>query len=282
MADEQQVLTGYRFFAVKYPEALQQTLQTLASEAGVLGTVLVAAEGINLSVAGSADALARFSAGLARELGNECMPALQMSPSRVARPFRRLRVRLRDEIVALGRPDDPHEFAGASELDSARWDAVLADPAIPVIDVRNQYETSVGQFAGAVDPGTRSFREFPDWVATHLDPETTPEVAMYCTGGIRCTKAAAWMRGQGFRKVHELGGGILQYLASVPEPRSQWQGECFVFDERVGLRPGLRQGALRVCEGCGQPLDTQAQRAARFEATARCLQCQADDRSATG
>lgn len=274
MSSEIRVLTGYRFFPVENPGALRDELEQMALDANVLGTLLVAGEGVNMSIAGTAADLQTFRAGLARVLGNALMPALQDSPAEVDRPFRRLRVRLREEIVALGRPQDPHRYDGATEVSVAEWDALLADPAIPVIDVRNSYETAAGGFDGAIDPATRRFRDFPAWVEAQLDPAQTPAVAMYCTGGIRCTKAAAWMRGLGFRQVYELGGGILRYLAEVPDQTGKWQGECFVFDERISLLPGLEQGTLKVCEGCGQPIDPEAQARARFEATERCESCQ--------
>lgn len=268
------VVTGYRFFPVSAPAALRDRLEAMAQDAGVLGTLLVAGEGVNLSMAGTPDELAAFRSGLARILGNALMPSLQESPAEVERPFRRLRVRLREEIVALGRPRDLHEFEAATEVSVAEWEALLADPEVPVIDVRNSYETAAGGFQGAIDPATRRFRDFPAWVEAHLDPEQTPAVAMYCTGGIRCTKAAAWMRGQGFERVYELGGGILRYLAEAREQAGSWQGECFVFDERISLLPGLEQGTLQVCEGCGQPVDPEARKRARFDQTERCESCQ--------
>lgn len=281
MNDQVSVLTGYRFFPIEDPDDLRARLEQMALHADVLGTILVASEGVNMSVAGNAAALSRFRKGLLELLGNALMPALQSSPAAVARPFRRLRVRLRDEIVALGRPQDLHQFGSAREVTPGEWDVLLADPAVPVIDVRNSYETAAGQFQGAVDPETRRFRDFPAWVDANLDPERTPAVAMYCTGGIRCTKAAAWMRGQGFSQVYELGGGILRYLAEVPAEQSSWLGECFVFDERISLLPGLEQGTLRVCEGCGQPIDPDAQARARFHETERCEICQAQQVRAT-
>ncbi|MEE4381319.1 MAG: rhodanese-like domain-containing protein, partial [Pseudomonadales bacterium] len=162
---------------------------------------------------------------------------------------------------------------GASRVAPEDWDRLLADPAIPVIDVRNRYEIDAGRFEGAVDPGTEGFREFPAWVEAHLDPERTPEVAMYCTGGIRCEKVAAWMRGRGFRTVHELDGGILAYLDAIPPERSRWQGECFVFDERVSVREGLEVGTLAVCHGCRRPVDAAAMASSAWEPGVSCPAC---------
>lgn len=256
MAEAVQVATGYRFFEVEDPAALRDQIETVAAGLGVLGTVLIASEGINLSVAGSSTALDALEAGLAAALSPVHL-ALQRSPAGEVRPFRRLRVRLREEIVALGRGDEALHFEQATTASAEQWNRLLEDPKVPVIDVRNHYEVAVGRFEGAVDPGTDSFREFPAWVEAHLDPQQTPEVAIYCTGGIRCTKAAAWMRGRGFERVHELQGGILGYLASTAAASSRWQGECFVFDDRVGLRnslgEGLEPGGLSLCPDCGQP-----------------------------
>lgn len=251
MADQIWVATGYRFFTVAAPDALRSELEAVAAGTDLLGTILVASEGVNLSVAGRHEDLDAFEAGLAALCGP--LP-LQRSPAGGQRPFRRLRVRLRPEIVALGRACNDLDFAAASRVAPDHWDALLDDPQVPVIDVRNRYEVAVGRFDGALDPGTDSFRDFPAWVESHLDPEQVPAVAIYCTGGIRCTKAAAWMRTRGFREVHELDGGILAYLAARPEGASRWRGDCFVFDDRVGLAAGLEPGDLHLCRACGQPL----------------------------
>ncbi len=263
MPEGAEVATGYQFLGVADPAELRDRIEAAAAEIGVLGTVLIAAEGINLSIAGSPGQIDAMEAMLARVLGSS-MSDLQRSRAGDVRPFRRLRVRLREEIVALGRADDTLHFADATQASVEEWNRLLDDPAVPVIDVRNHYEVAVGRFDGAVDPGTDSFRQFPTWVETHLDPQQTPEVALYCTGGIRCTKAAAWMRGKGFKRVHELHGGILAYLAAIPPESSRWLGECFVFDDRVGLGnrlgQGLEAGELSLCPDCGQPraADTDA------------------------
>lgn len=251
------VATGYRFFPVAECETLRDAVENLAAKAGLLGTVLIAEEGINFSVAGAAQGLDAFESGLTELCGR--LPLLR-SPAPDGRPFRRLRVRLRPEIVALGPSEGPLDFARASRVDADAWEQLLDDAAVPVIDVRNRYEVAVGRFDGALDPGTDSFREFPKWVEANLDPQTTPEVAIYCTGGIRCTKAAAWMRGRGFNQVHELAGGILGYLAARSEALSRWRGECFVFDDRVGLGVGLEPGELVACRVCGDPLASEVVR----------------------
>lgn len=263
------VATGYRFFPVPEPYELRDAVEDLAAGAGLLGTVLVAAEGVNLSLAGTAQELDAFESGLVALCGR--IPLLR-TPAPGGPPFRRLRVRLRPEIVALGRTEEALDFAGESRVDADRWEKLLDDPSVPVIDVRNRYEVAVGRFEGALDPGTDSFREFPDWVDSHLNPEETPDVAIYCTGGIRCTKAAAWMRSLGFRQVHELSGGILAYLAARTQAPSRWRGECFVFDDRVGLAAGLEPGELQICHVCGDPLMPE-QHAARNPLAADPIAC---------
>lgn len=276
VAEQVQVVTGYRFFTVADPARLRAALEAAGQAAGILGTVLVAVEGVNLSVAGTQGALDRFCSAVS-ELLSPVELSLQQSPAQTPRPFRRLRVRQRREIVAFGRFDDSLVHEGARELSPAEWDALLAEGTIPVVDVRNRYEVAAGRFNGAIDPATDSFRDFPAWVDANLDPASHPEIAMYCTGGIRCSKAAAWLRGRGFAHVHELGGGILNYLAATAEPAeaSPWQGECFVFDERVGLIEGLAQGALVLCPGCADPLTAAAQAESGFVATGVCSTCRA-------
>ena len=263
MAEAVQVATGYRFFEVWDPVAMRDRIEAAAGGLGVLGTVLIASEGINLSIAGTPAQIDALEAILAATLTPSHLQ-LQRSPAGDVRPFRRLRVRLREEIVALGRGAATLPFENATTATAEQWHRLLEDPAVAVIDVRNHYEVAVGGFDDAVDPHIDSFRDFPAWVETHLDPQQTPEVAIYCTGGIRCTKAAAWMRGQGFERVHELAGGILGYLAATPPASSRWRGECFVFDDRVGLDhssgQGLEPGELALCPDCGQPraVDTAA------------------------
>lgn len=262
MAEAVQVATGYQFFAIEDPAGVRQQIESGADGLGILGTVLVASEGINLSIAGTAAQIDGMEAVLGAVL-QPWQARLQRTPAGDVRPFRRLRVRLRQEIVALGRGDEALPFENATIASAEEWNRLLENPNVPVIDVRNHYEVTVGHFDGAVDPQTDSFREFPGWVEANLDPLQTPEVAIYCTGGIRCTKAAAWMRGQGFERVHELQGGILGYLAATSPERSRWRGECFVFDDRIGLNnsvsrafePGERSlfrggdcGQLRVAE----------------------------------
>jgi UPF0176 protein len=251
--DAHRVASGYRFAPVADPEALRRRLERAAASAGLLGTVLVAAEGVNLSLTGTGAALDAFEAELRRAPGFGDFRAAR-SPAHGARPFRRLKVRLRPEIVTLGRRDEPLERGGGRRVGPEEWHALLDDPAVTVVDVRNRFEVAAGSFPGAVDPGTDRFRDFPAWVETNLDPGESGTIAMCCTGGIRCEKVASWMRARGFEDVRELDGGILAYLESVPAGESRWQGDCFVFDDRVSLREALDRGAMSVCHGCRRGL----------------------------
>ncbi|MEE4361368.1 MAG: rhodanese-like domain-containing protein [Pseudomonadales bacterium] len=270
--DRAALATGYRFAPVSSPAALRSRLEALGRQEGLSGTVLIAAEGVNLTLHGVRSGLQVFLEALRGEPGFEDF-RWRLAPGPAQPPFRRLKVRVRREIVTLGRPDEPVRFEGASRIPPDGWDRILDDPSIPVIDVRNGYEIDAGRFARAIDPGTEGFREFPAWVEAHLDPATTPEVAMYCTGGIRCEKAAAWMRGRGFRTVHELDGGILAYLEQAGPGAGRWEGECFVFDERVSVREGLDPGTLELCHGCRRPVDADARQSAAYEPGVSCPAC---------
>jgi UPF0176 protein len=169
-------------------------------------------------------------------------------------PFDRIKVRLKAEIVTIGVPEaDPNAQVG-TYIDPHDWNAVISDPDVTVIDTRNEYEVSIGSFQGADNPHTRSFRQFPDYVRTHLDPAKQKKVALFCTGGIRCEKASAFMLAQGFETVYHLKGGILKYLEEVPTDESLWQGECFVFDQRVAVQHGLEAGTHEMCRSCGHPI----------------------------
>lgn len=267
-----QVLSGFCFTPVADPAGLRDVLETRARTEGLLGTVLIAAEGVNLSLLGEAAALDRFEALLRQDAGFARF-AGRRSASFGRQAFRRLKVRCRREIVTLGRAEEPLRHAGARRVDPAAWHALLDDPRVTVIDVRNRYEVAAGSFPGSVDPGTDGFREFPAWVEANLDPAAGDTIAMFCTGGIRCEKAAAWMRGRGFADVRELDGGVLAYLDAIAPEQSRWEGDCFVFDDRVSLREGLVRGELETCHGCRRPLTPQDRASNAFEAGVSCPGC---------
>jgi len=261
----------YHFARLENFREMRGTLQQVCDEAGIKGSLLLAREGINGTVAGSRegiDALLVYLRADARlaELNHKESYA-------VAMPFYRMKVKLKKEIVTLGGPGaDPNECV-RQYVEPQDWNALISDPDVLLLDTRNDYEYEVGTFKGAVNPDTRTFREFPDFVNSHYKPEQHKRVAMFCTGGIRCEKASAWMLQHGFESVYHLKGGILKYLELVPEEESLWQGECFVFDERVSVGHGLKPGDYVPCRGCRYPLTPAERQAPEFEEGVSCAHC---------
>ncbi|WP_291866463.1 rhodanese-related sulfurtransferase [Bradyrhizobium sp.] len=237
------VAAFYQFAALPDFRELREPLRAICAGFELKGSVLLAHEGINGTIAGNEAAIGGLI-GQLREgaLFGGRLDHLELKFSSASRmPFRRLKVRLKKEIVTLGDPAaDPTRQVGVY-VDPADWNALIADGDTLVIDTRNQFEVAMGTFPGAVDPGIRSFGQFKDFAARQLDPAKHRRIAMFCTGGIRCEKASAWLLARGFDEVFHLKGGILKYLERVPEAESRWHGECFVFDDRVALGPGLRQ-----------------------------------------
>jgi UPF0176 protein len=190
-----------------------------------------------------------------------------------SQPFERMKVRLKKEIVTIGLPDiNPNEHVG-TYVSPKDWNALISDPEVTIIDTRNDYEVSIGTFKGAQNPQTNSFRQFPDYVCNHLDPTQHKKVAMFCTGGIRCEKASSFLKTQGFQEVYHLKGGILKYLEEVPEEESLWEGECFVFDQRVAVREGLEPGTHEMCLSCGHPITENDKTSAQYQAGISCPYC---------
>ncbi|MDQ2632143.1 MAG: rhodanese-related sulfurtransferase [Pseudomonadota bacterium] len=266
----------YRFVTLDRCEELRASLAAFCCARGIKGTLLVAREGINGTVAGSEAAVAELIAHL------EAMPefaGLDVKYSMALEmPFRRMKVRLKREIVTMGMPDiDPLAGAGAY-VDPGDWNALIADPGTIVIDTRNGYEVALGSFAGAINPHTESFREFPDWVARHRGELEGRKVAMFCTGGIRCEKATAYVKSLGVENVFHLKGGILKYLEEVPAEESLWRGECFVFDERVAVAHGLEVGDAELCRACRHPLTAADRLSPKFAEGISCERCH-DSRS---
>jgi UPF0176 protein len=237
------VAAFYQFTALPDFRELREPLRAICAGLGLKGSVLLAHEGLNGTLAGSATAIR----GLVDELRQGALfggrlDRLELKFSQAsAMPFRRLKVRLKKEIVTLGAVEaDPTRQVGIY-VEPADWNALIAAPDTLVIDTRNAFEVAMGTFAGALDPGIENFGQFKDFAARDLDPAKQRKVAMFCTGGIRCEKASAWLLARGFAEVYHLKGGILGYLERVPEAESRWRGECFVFDDRVALGHGLRQ-----------------------------------------
>ncbi len=231
------VAAFYRFTPIADRQATLAALRAICAEAETRGTILVADEGINGTIAGTAAGVAHVIDALRRLPG--CEGLTPRYSTAAAMPFGRMKVRLKQEIVSMGQPHiDPAGNAG-TRVAPADWNALIADPDTVVIDTRNAYEVEVGSFTGAIDPKTPSFRDFPTWWRAHAADFAGKRIAMFCTGGIRCEKSTAFLRAEGVSDVYHLDGGILAYLDAVPEGESRWQGECFVFDERVSLGHGL-------------------------------------------
>ncbi|MCC0027642.1 MAG: rhodanese-related sulfurtransferase [Zhengella sp.] len=261
----------YRFCRLPDFRDLRQPILDFCRNHGIKGTLLLAHEGINGTVAGS-DAAIDGLVGWLMERPE--FQGMELKYSRAeTMPFHRMKVRLKKEIVTMGVADvDPLNGTGAY-VDPAGWNALISDPDTVIIDTRNDYEVALGTFRGAIDPKTETFREFPDWVARNHNLLAGRKVAMFCTGGIRCEKATAYVRSLGFDEVYHLKGGILQYLEDMPEEQSLWDGECFVFDERVSVGHGLEIGDATLCRACRHPLTAEDRASPGFEEGVSCPHC---------
>lgn len=260
----------YRFVRIADPAALRADLAPFCCGQGIKGTLLLAPEGINGTVAGSDAAIG----ALVERLGAHGLTDLEIKFSRASEmPFHRLKVRLKAEIVTMGRPDVDAAQAVGTYVPAGEWNALISDPRTIVIDTRNDYEVAIGTFRGAVDPATKSFREFPGWAEANRDMLEGRKVAMFCTGGIRCEKATALVRSLGLEDVYHLKGGILKYLEEVPATESLWEGECFVFDERVSVGHGLEEGEAELCRGCRMPLTAADRASPLYEPGISCPHC---------
>ena len=270
------VVTFYKFVPVAQPEQLQRELLEVARYLELNGTILIAHEGINGTLTGSPGALEAFAQDLhGRAQFSDIV--CKYSAARVGNPvFYRLKVRVKPEIVSFGAPGvDPATCTG-EHVNAQRWNELLEDPEVVVVDTRNSYEISIGSFPGALDPRTTTFREFPQFVRDHLDPEHNQKVAMYCTGGIRCEKASALLLAEGFSEVYQLDGGILKYLETVASQSNRWQGECFVFDQRVSVDDNLAEGSYQQCFACRRPLSEEDLRSADYREGVSCPHCVAE------
>ncbi|MCA3585650.1 MAG: rhodanese-related sulfurtransferase [Methylocystis sp.] len=265
------VAAFYRFQRLADLPAIREALLALCGRHGVLGIILIAPEGINGAIAAAPDVMDDVLEGVRSIAGLGVLETKFSVAS--ARPFRRLKVRIKQEIVTIGDPAvDPNAAVGAY-VAPADWNALIADPDVLLIDTRNAYEVEIGTFAGAVDPGTGAFGEFPAWVRRNLDPARHRRIAMFCTGGIRCEKATSFMLREGFEEVYHLQGGILGYLERVPESESRWRGGCFVFDERVAVGHGLAELPVRLCLACSRPLSPGVESKPGYEEGVSCPRC---------
>jgi UPF0176 protein len=259
----------YKFIAIDEPEVLCAGISAACERFAIRGTVLIAAEGINATISGQNDAVEGFLTWLRSDPRFSGLAAkLSYAESE---PFKRMKVRTKPEIVTFGVPDlNPAAQVGTYVAPEA-WNTLIQDPDVVVIDTRNAYEVAIGTFEGAIDPKTDAFSDFPDYVSRNLDPARHKRVAMFCTGGIRCEKASAYLLAQGFPEVFHLEGGILKYLETVPEKESLWRGECFIFDERVALQHGVTEGSHRHCRVCGFPVPRASDQS--IGPVAECPQC---------
>jgi UPF0176 protein len=261
----------YKFVKLADCAALRDSLLAQCDALGISGTLLLAEEGINGTIAGTRSGI---DAILAYLRSDPRLADLEHKESSADHPpFYRMKVKLKKEIVTMGVPGiDPTERVG-QYVKPEDWNALISDPDVLLIDTRNDYEVEVGTFKGAVDPRITTFREFPDYVKKNLNPNKKPRVAMFCTGGIRCEKASAYMLQQGFPEVYHLQGGILKYLENVPTEESLWQGECFVFDQRVAVGQGLAQGHYELCYGCSRPITAEEKASPKYQAGVSCPNC---------
>lgn len=256
-----QIAALYKFFRFPDYAERRQGLAAKLCGLGIKGSLLLAEEGINGTIAGTPEAIAEALATLRALPGAETLEAKFSEADEM--PFLRLKVRLKREIVTLGVPGtDPNSLVG-TYVKPQDWNALISDPGTVLIDTRNDYEVAIGTFEGAIDPQTETFREFPAWFRDFrekLEAEgRKPKIAMFCTGGIRCEKATSFVKAEGIDDVFHLEGGILKYLEEVPPEGSLWRGECFVFDERVSVCPDLSPGSHVLCHACGHPV-SEAQR----------------------
>ncbi len=265
------VAAFYHFTPFEHPAALREPLLTQLSAHGLKGTVLLAPEGVNGTLAGSRRGI-DSALEILRALPNSMN--LEHKESHADNmPFSRLKVRLKKEIVTMKVPGvDPLANVGTYVAPEA-WNNLIADPGTIVIDARNDFEVKMGTFEGAINPGTSNFSDLPKWLEEHRAELENKKVAMFCTGGIRCEKATSYLIERGIGDVFHLKGGILQYLENIPEAESRWRGECFVFDYRVSVKHGLELGEYDVCRACGCPVNAAERSSSNFVAGVSCERC---------
>ena len=261
----------YKFVRLEDCAAMREPLLAQCNKLDISGTLLLAAEGINGTIAGTRAGIDKILKYLRSD---PRLADLEHKESAAEQqPFYRMKVKLKNEIVTMGVPGiNPTEQAG-QYVKPEDWNALISDPEVLLIDTRNDYEVDVGTFKGAINPRTTTFREFPEYVKKNINPQKKPRVAMFCTGGRRCEKASAYMLQQGFAEVYHLQGGILKYLENVPAEESLWQGECFVFDQRVAVGQGLAPGHYELCYGCSRPINSEEKASPKYQAGISCPHC---------
>ncbi len=267
------VAAFYQFTRLIDPQAVRTHLAAICAEAGTSGTILVAREGLNGTIAGTRDAIDTVLAALRGVPG--CAALEHKESPADSMPFHRMKVKLKREIVTMGVPDiDPNTDVGAY-VEPQDWNRLISEPDVVVIDTRNDYEVAIGTFEGAVNPETAAFRDFPNWFRATYGDRPNTRFAMFCTGGIRCEKATAFLKAEGVAEVFHLKGGILKYLETMPESDSLWQGECFVFDQRTAVRHGLEPGSYDQCHACRRPISDADKASPLYEPGVSCPHCHA-------
>jgi UPF0176 protein len=271
MSNDYLVAAFYKFVHLPDYREIQAKLQQRCEDLGLLGTILLAEEGINGTISGSEKSIRRL---FERLRDDERLSELHFKESWASEQvFHRMKVRLKNEIVTLGVEGvDPIRVCG-EHVKPEDWNELISRDDVRLVDTRNDYEYELGTFAGAEDPKTGSFRDFPDWVAKNLDPDKDQHVAMFCTGGIRCEKSTSFLLEQGFKNVYHLDGGILNYLEKVNKDETLWQGECFVFDHRVTVDHDLSAGDFELCPACRMPLSPEDKHSPLFERHVSCPRC---------
>ncbi|MEM6712528.1 MAG: rhodanese-related sulfurtransferase [Pseudomonadota bacterium] len=261
----------YHFAQLEDPNTVQPALLSTCHEAGIKGSLLLAREGINGTIAGPKSGIAGVIDHIRALPGFADLTWKESSASEM--PFARLKVRLKREIVTMGQPDVDPTLKVGRYVKPADWNALISEPDVAVIDTRNSFEVAIGTFDGAIDPQTESFRDFPGWWAENKERFAGKRIAMFCTGGIRCEKSTSYLVSQGIEDVFHLQGGILKYLEEVPEKDSLWSGSCYVFDGRVSVEHGLKEGPHVPCHACGRPLSPIDTQHRDYEEGAQCHQC---------
>ena len=271
MSDQYVSCALYKFVTLPNYAALREPLLDAMSQNNVFGTLLLAREGINGTVSSTREGIDALLNWLNQQPGLENIVTKESYHSDI--PFYRTKVKLKNEIVTMGvEAIDPKQVVG-TYVKPEDWNALISDPDVVLVDTRNDYEVEIGTFENAVDPKTKTFREFPAWAKDNLDPQKHKKVAMFCTGGIRCEKSTAYMKEQGFDQVYHLEGGILKYLEKVPKEQTLWSGECFVFDNRVAVDHDLKRGSYDQCHACRMPITEQEKDHLHYQEGLSCHHC---------
>tara|TARA_B100000212_G_scaffold124868_1_gene93736 strand:- start:96 stop:1025 length:930 start_codon:yes stop_codon:yes gene_type:complete len=271
VTDQQSILTFYQFAEFPEFEDWKPKLKNLGEEHGILGTIILAGEGINATISGSIKGVERFMKEIRKDARFSDMPSRECLSERTT--FYRLRINLRKEIVTLGDPSISPAKKVGKHIEPEDWNDLLEDPEIMLVDTRNDYEVALGSFEGAENPNTQTFRQWPEFVEQSLKKQQKRKVAMFCTGGIRCEKASSHLLENGYDKVYHLKGGILNYLEKIQPEESKWKGECFLFDHRVSVTHGLADGQAKLCFGCRWPLQEEDFSSSLYEEGVSCPRC---------